>query len=251
MNVRDPVRICGRTVSHDFAIDSSPALTGMFQFFQNDHPGTFTQDEAVAVAVEWPRSSLRIFVVRRQGGQQIESGDTERVDHAVCSAREHRIGITPPDNFGRFTNRLAGCSTGRQTIQIGTLGIKQTCQMPGRHIGFLFKFGLGMQALQPCTSEQFQVDLPIPLRLGDQPHHQMEILLTFSSTKINPELCRIDFGLQQSGIVDGLLGGPDGKSDIAPRELESLSVINVLAQVETTDFGGKFCGEVRSVKVGN
>ena len=85
-------------------------------------PGPLAEDEAVAVQVERPARLLRGVVARRQGGQQVEAGDAERVDHAVRAAGEHqrrrrRGGSAPaPRRWpGCWRRRRSGrCSSARR-----------------------------------------------------------------------------------------------------------------------------------------
>ena len=95
------------------------AFLGVLQFFEHDHAGPFAEDEAVAVEVERPAtafggSSLRV----REGGEQVEAGDAEGVDHAVRAAGEHHVGVAVADDLGRLADGLAAGGAGGQAVVV-------------------------------------------------------------------------------------------------------------------------------------
>ena len=106
MNVGDAVGVGRRSVANDFPVDLSSPLQSVFKFFEDHHAGSLAEHEAIAIAIEWARCSLGIGVVRRECGEQIESGHTERMNHAVRAAGQHRVGIATTDEFRRFADRL-------------------------------------------------------------------------------------------------------------------------------------------------
>ena len=147
MNVGDAISVGRRSISNDFPVDSSSPLKGMFEFFEDNHAGSLAEDEAVAIAIEWPGRSLGIGVVRRECGEQVEPGHTERMNHAVSAAGQHRIRVTTANEFRRFANRLTRSGTCREAVQIRTLRVKQSRQMTGWHVRFLLQLRLSVQSL--------------------------------------------------------------------------------------------------------
>ena len=117
----------------------------MLQFFEDQHPRAFAQHKAVAVLVERPGGLGGTGVVRREGGEQIEAGHAERVNHAVRSAGEHHVRIAPADDFGRFADGLARSRARGQAVEVRPLGVEQARQMTGGAVGFLFQFLLRMK----------------------------------------------------------------------------------------------------------
>ena len=107
MNVGDAIGVGGGAVAHDFAVDRRVPRLGMFELFQDEHAGPFAQHEAVAVVIEGTRGVSWGLRWRREGREQVETGDAERMDHAVCAAGEHHVGIAAADDLRRLADRLA------------------------------------------------------------------------------------------------------------------------------------------------
>ena len=106
MNVGDAIGIGRRSIANDFPVNSSSPLKGMFKFFEDDHASPLAEDEAIAIAIEGSGRSLGIGVVRRECGEQVEPGHTERMNHAVRASGQHRVGIATSDEFRRFADCL-------------------------------------------------------------------------------------------------------------------------------------------------
>ena len=83
---------------------------------------------------------MRFVVAGGQGGQQVEAGDAERVDHAVRAAGEHHVGVAAADDLGRFADRLAAGGAGGQAVDVGALGVEHAGQVAGRHVRLLLQF---------------------------------------------------------------------------------------------------------------
>ena len=133
------------------------AALGMFEFLEHDHRGAFAQHEAVAHAVEGARGLRGFVVAGGQGGQQIEAGDAEGVNHAVGAAGNHAIGIPAADDFGGFADRLAAGRASRQAVQVRPLGVEHAGEMAGRHVRFLFQFGHRVERFPARLGEARQV----------------------------------------------------------------------------------------------
>ena len=66
--------VVGSAIAHHFGIDPGAAGPGMFQFFQLQQAGAFTDDEAVAVGVEGAGSPGGFIIV--MGGQGLQGRET-------------------------------------------------------------------------------------------------------------------------------------------------------------------------------
>ena len=113
---------------------------GVLELFEDHHAGPFAQHESVAIVVERPRGLGRLVVAGAQGGEQVEAGDAEGMDHAVRAAGEHDVGIAAANDFGRFADRLAAGGAGRQAIEVRPLGVEHGGQMARRHVRLLLQF---------------------------------------------------------------------------------------------------------------
>ncbi|MFO0929086.1 MAG: hypothetical protein U0736_19035 [Gemmataceae bacterium] len=108
----------------------------MLEVFQHDHAGAFAEDEPVAVEVERLRR-LRGVVARRQGGEQVEAGNAERVNHAVRPAGEHDLGLALANHVDRLANRLAGGRTRRQAVGVRPFQAEVSGQVGGGGVQLL------------------------------------------------------------------------------------------------------------------
>ena len=149
----------GRAVAGHFGVDAGAAALGVLQLFEHQHAGPFAQDEAVAVQIERPRRLLRVLVVGRQGRQQVEAGDAERMDHAVRAAGEHDVGLAVADHLGRLADGLAAGGTGGQAVVVGPFADRNSrpdgpasCAVPARTPGPRWK------SLQASIGEHAGID---------------------------------------------------------------------------------------------
>ena len=106
------------------------------------------------------------------------------------SAGKHGIGISSPNDFGGFTDRLARSGTGGEAVQVWALCVKDARQVTCRHVWFLFKFALRMQQFHAGCGELFEIEFPFGLGLGDQHHEAIEVLLAFARAQVNTEAGR-------------------------------------------------------------
>ncbi len=86
----------------------APGLLGVFEGFEDDHACAFAEHEAAAVVRSKGREAVwGIFVEGGQGGEAVEAGDAEGVDHGVGAAGDHDVGIAAAEDFGGFADRPA------------------------------------------------------------------------------------------------------------------------------------------------
>ncbi len=153
-------------------------------------------------------------VVLAEGGEQVEAGDAEGVDHAVGTAGEHDVGFAAADDFGGFADGLAAGGTGGEAVEVRAFGAEVRGDVGGRHVGFLLQLKLRVEALEAFLDERGQVELAV-LEGGD--HHVaevVEILLAFAGAEVDAEAVGVD-GADDAGIVHGLTGGADGELGVA------------------------------------
>ena len=69
--VGDAKGVGSRPVTDDLAVNLGPAGLGVLEFFEDEHPGPFTQNEAVPIAIEragWLAGARRCVSRGRSGG---------------------------------------------------------------------------------------------------------------------------------------------------------------------------------------
>ena len=64
------------------------------------------EHEPAAVGVERAAGARGVLVGRRKGGQAVEAGHAERVDHRVRAAADHDVGVAAAEDLGRLADRL-------------------------------------------------------------------------------------------------------------------------------------------------
>ena len=114
------------------------------------------------------------------------------MDHAVCAAREHHIGLAAANDFGRFTDRLAAGGTGSKTVDVGALGVEHTGQISGRHVGLLFEFGNRVEQFESRIDERLEAQVTLGHGGGHHLREPHEILLALAGAQIDTELHGLD-----------------------------------------------------------
>ena len=90
------------------------------------------------------------------------------MDHGVRAAGEHHVGLAAADDLDRLADGLAAGGAGGETIDVGTLGVEQAGQVPGRHVRLLLQFRDGVQDFHARLGEAGQVEVPAAGQAG---HH--------------------------------------------------------------------------------
>ena len=222
----------------------APALLGVFQLLQDQHAGAFAEDEAVAVEVERPGRLLRLLVVRGKGGQQVEAGHAEGVDHAVGAAGQHQVGVAVANHLGRLADRLAAGGAGRQAVVIGAEQTEIGGEVAGRGVQFLFGLRSGLELAQSVAGESRGIDAPLldDVGPGDQRHQSVEILDAFAGAEVDAEAVAVHagvVGVEQAGVFQRLLGGGGGELAVDAGMLPATRVGDEAAEVEVLDLGGE------------
>ena len=128
----------------------------------------------------------------REGGEQVEAGDAERVDHAVGAAGEHDVGFAAADDLGRLADGLAAGGAGGEAVEVRAFGAEMRGHVGGRHVRFLLELELRVEPLEAFLDERGQVELAV-LEGGD--HHVaevVEVLLAFAGAEVDAEAIGVD-----------------------------------------------------------
>ena len=116
--VGDSKGVGSRPVTDDLAVNLGPASPGVLELFENEHPGPFTQNEAIAIAIEGPAGSLGLVVACREGRQADEAGHAEGMDHAVRAAGKDDVGAAATNELESLADGLRAGSAGGQAIRV-------------------------------------------------------------------------------------------------------------------------------------
>ena len=214
-----------------------PAAFGVFEFFEHDHGGALAQDKAVAQAVERPRRALRLVVARRQRRQQIEAGHTERMDHAVRPARNHRVRVAAADDLRRLAHRLAARRTGRQAIHVRALRAEHGRDVARRYARFLLQFPHRTQRGQSGADELRHVQRVGFECGGHHPAERQEVLVAFPGTQVHAQPNRVESRVENARRSDRLLGGPDRELGVPPALGPTLGIVHHFGKVPVLDLG--------------
>ena len=146
-------------------------------------------------------ASRGVLVAGRERRQQIESGHSKRMNHAVSSAGEHHIGIAASNDLGRLANGLTAGGAGGEAVEVRTLSVEHGRQVAGRHVGLLLQLARRIQRLQAALEKARDVKrAPLQAR-----HHhaseRIEVGVSFAASQIDAEPGPIRQRVQHSGRV--------------------------------------------------
>ena len=97
MRSGDVIGVARHADPHEFGIDVSASLQGVFQLFQDYAAAAFAHDETIAVLVERTRCRRRVVVADRQRMHGIETADARLADACLCTASQHSSGFASTD----------------------------------------------------------------------------------------------------------------------------------------------------------
>ena len=112
----------------------------MFKRFQNDHATAFAHHEATAVKTERTACLRWIIFAFAQRRQAIEASDAKEMNHGVCAASHHDVGIAAAQNAECLTDRLRACRACGQAVVRRTTQIELARQVRKRHVRLLLNF---------------------------------------------------------------------------------------------------------------
>ena len=146
------------------------------------------------VASKGRQADLRIVVEGGEGGEAVEAGDAEGVDHGVGAAGDHDINIAAADEFGGFADGLGRCGAGGEAVEGGAAGVEFHRQVCNRHGGFLFDFGHGVENFQRQFPPDFGVEDGRPFAPGGQrgAGEIDEIQAALAGTGVGADVIRIE-----------------------------------------------------------
>src|SRR5262249_33001834 len=173
-------------VAGQLGVDPGAAAFGVPQLLEDQHAGALAQDEAVAVAVEGPAGLPGGVVALGQGGEQVEAGDAERVDHAVRAAGEHDVGVAVADQLDGLADGLAAAGAGGQAVVVGAVQAEVGAEVAGGGVQLLLGLLGGVEVLQPAALEAGEVQVARlgAVGLGDQRHQVGEVLDALAGAEV-------------------------------------------------------------------
>ena len=238
MRVGDPVGVGRGAVAHEFAVDRGPASLGMLEFLEHHHRRALAKHEAVAVVVERPARPGRLVVPRGERREQVEARDAERMDHAVGAAGEHHVGLAAANDLGRLADRLAGGGAGGEAVEVGTLRVEESGQVPGRHVGLLLDLCLRVQRLEPEFRELRHVE---GVTLDGGQHHPgegVEILLPLAAAQVDAQPRRVGRqALPQAGVGHRLQRRSRRKPRVSAAERPGRRILSLVGDVPAPHLG--------------
>ena len=112
------LRVGRKPVAGDLGVDLGATGARAFELLEHEHRARLAHHEAVALRVERPAGTLRIFVATRERAHRTEAGDPDLVDRRLGPAAEHHVGATKPDVVeplaDRHVRRRARGALGRE-----------------------------------------------------------------------------------------------------------------------------------------
>ena len=146
--VGDAEGVGGGAVADDFGEDRRAALLGVVEGFEDDHAGAFAEDESAALGVEGAAGAAGGFSLAvGEGGEAVEAGDAEGVDHGVRAAADHDVGVAAAEDFGGFADGLRAGGAGGEAVQRGAAGAGEQREMREGHVGLLLQLARDVHQL--------------------------------------------------------------------------------------------------------
>ncbi len=137
--VGDAEGVGSRSVAGDLGENLGTALLRMIEGFKDDHACAFAEDEAGALGVEGAAGARRVFVERGEGGEAVETGDAEGVNHGVRAAADHDVGVASAEDFGGLADRLRAGGAGGEAVHRGAARAGEQGEMGEGHVGLLLQ----------------------------------------------------------------------------------------------------------------
>ena len=108
--------------------------------------------------IEGPRRFRGLVVAGGQGGEQVEAGHAQRVDHAVRAAGQHQVGVAAADQLGRFADGLRAGGAGRQAAVVRPLQPEIVRQVGRRRVQFLLVLLRAVERLQTNSQHGSRIE---------------------------------------------------------------------------------------------
>src|SRR5882672_8586057 len=90
--------------SQDISQNLSSAFAGVLFRFKHQHTATFRQQEAITVAIKWPRSSCWLVISACKAPYIVKRRNYDWRDWGVSTSGDHHVSYSVTDQFSRKTN---------------------------------------------------------------------------------------------------------------------------------------------------
>src|SRR5207237_1165371 len=130
----DVISIGAHAVTNDLPQNSGSAASCKLQFFQDEYPCAFADDEAVAARIPRAAGLLRFIIARGKCSHRGEPADTHRRDGSLGAASNHHLGITARDDLISVAHRVRARGTSGASSLVWSLGAITNADMSGRKV---------------------------------------------------------------------------------------------------------------------
>jgi hypothetical protein len=224
-------------ITGQLGIDARPSAAGRVPRFEDEQAGALAEDEAVARGVEGAAGSLGRLVVRRQGTEQTEARQADRVDHRVEAPGEDIVGGAAPDQLHGDPDGLTPGGAGRVDrggVAADPEATEQEGQ-PGAGLAAEEGQGIHREAIgQQSIRAEVAVGSAVAVHLPELADPQARLAASHHASP-----ARRVAGLRPDpGIAQSLLGRGEAQDVGAVGELEELPVVDRAAGVELFHLGG-------------
>ena len=128
------VRICAHAITRQFAINLCAACPGMFEFFQNQYPGTLAHHKTIAILVPWTAGRFGLVVARAQRARGAKPANAQFMHSRFGTASHHDVGITILDDPRCLANAVVARGAGGHQCKIGTLEAVHDGEVTRNHV---------------------------------------------------------------------------------------------------------------------
>ncbi len=170
------------------------------------------------------------------------------MNHAVGSARQHRIGFTATDDFGGFSDRLAAGRTCGETVEVRALRVETSGEVSRGHVRFLFQFFGWIEQTQSGGNELGRVVGSIGKCRDHHFAERVEVLVAFTTAQINADPRGILDRRQNAAVLHRLSGSRDRELGVTSALDVFFTVFNRFGDVPVFDFRTDASGETAGVE---
>src|SRR5665647_1371247 len=108
----DMIGITAGAVAGYLRIDRGSAFQGMFQLFNNEHPGTLGHDEPIPIFIKRPGGLLWCIITGGKGLHGAEASNPKWTDYGLSTTSNHHITAAIHNGAIGLTNGMGPCGAG-------------------------------------------------------------------------------------------------------------------------------------------
>ena len=192
----------------------------MFQLFQHQHPSTFAENEAVALAVERARHLDCGPIRSAQRAQSGVSENQQRINSAISPAGQDDVGIIAGNQAKCFADGLRAGGAGGGDCAVGALSVQRQRDVGGHHVRQIFENPQREESFGALLAEPRSFEIAVGIAGIDQGRGEFG-QIDGDQTGAHDDADALGvFAVEiEAGILNTQAGGADGEAHGARHDL--------------------------------